>query len=254
MIDLHSHILPGVDDGVTTLEEARALACAALADGATAIAATPHVRDDFPTSAARMEEGVAALRQDFAQEGIGLEVLTGGELSLERLPLLDADELRRFTLAGSGRYVLVEFPYTGWPLALESALHDLGAAGLTALLAHPERNRAVQEQPQRLERAIGAGALVQVTASSVDGRGGTAARTAARQLLELGFVHVVASDAHSPAVREAGLAAAAAAVGDPELAAHLVQEVPAAIVAGAAIPGLSRPRRRPRLASFFGSK
>jgi len=254
MIDLHSHILPGVDDGVATLEDARALARAVLADGATAIAATPHVRDDWPTSADRMEEGVAALRQDFAEQGIELEVLTGGELSLDRLTTLDTDELRRFSLGGSRRYVLVEFPYTGWPLGLESAIHDLGAAGLTPLLAHPERNRTIQEEPERLERALGAGALVQVTASSVDGRGSTAARAAARRLLELGFVHVLASDAHDPAVREAGLSAAVAAIGDPELAAHLVQEVPAAIVAGASIPALPRLRRRPRLASFFGSK
>ena len=179
---------------------------------------------------------MAALRRDFAEQGIELEVLTGGELSLERLATLGTDELRRFSLAGSERYVLVEFPYTGWPLGLENAIHDLGASGLTALLAHPERNRAVQAEPERLERAIGAGALVQVTASSVDGRGGAAARTAARRLLELGFVHVLASDAHHPAVREAGLAAAVAAIGDPELARHLVQEVPAAIVAGASIP------------------
>ena len=254
MIDLHSHILPGVDDGVATLEEARELARAVLADGATAIAATPHVREDFPTSADRMEQGVAALRMDFAEQGIALEVLSGGEISLERLETLDREELRRFTLAGSMRYLLVEFPYTGWPLGLETAIHDLGAAGLTALLAHPERNRTVQEQPERLERAIGAGALVQVTASSLDGRGGASTRTAARRLLELGFVHVLASDAHSPAVREAGLAAAVAAIGDTALAAHLVQEVPAAIVAGASIPALPRLRRRPRLASFFGSK
>ena len=150
--------------------------------------------------------------------------------------------------------MLVEFPYTGWPLGLESAIHDLGAAGLTAAAGAP---RAEQDGPG----AAGA-------ARARDRRGGprpghgvlggragrTAARTAARRLLELGFVHVVASDAHHPAVREAGLAAAVAAIGDPELAAHLVQEVPAAIVAGASIPALPRLRRRPRLASFFGSK
>ena len=106
MIDLHSHILPGVDDGVATLAEARELARAALADGATAIAATPHVREDFPTSPGTMEEGVAALRQDFGEQGIELDVLTGGELSLGLLPTLDRDELMRFSLAGSERYVL----------------------------------------------------------------------------------------------------------------------------------------------------
>lgn len=254
MIDLHSHILPGVDDGVATLEEARELARAVFADGAAAIAATPHVREDWPTSAARMEEGVAELRMDFADQGIELEVLTGGELALEQLETLSRDELERFSLAGSMRYVLVEFPYAGWPLALESAVHDLGADGLTALIAHPERNKAVQAEPERLERLIGAGALVQVTASSLDGRGGATARATAKQLLELGFVHVVASDAHHHSVREAGLSAAAAAIGDEALALHLVQEVPAAIVAGAPIPALPRPRRRPRLASFFSSR
>lgn len=254
MIDLHSHILPGFDDGVATLEQARELARAAVVDGATAIAATPHVREDYPTSAERMEKGVAALRQDFDEQGIELEVLTGGEVALEQIATLGGAELRRFSLGGSERYLLVEFPYAGWPLVLESALHDLGAAGLTAVLAHPERNRTVQAEPERLERAISAGALVQITASSLDGRGGTAARGAARELLGLGFVHVLASDAHSPAVREAGLAAAAASIGDPALARHLVQEVPAAIVAGAPIPALPRMRRRPRLASFFGSR
>jgi protein-tyrosine phosphatase len=178
-------------------------------------------------------------------------VLTGGELSLGVLPTLDRNELRRFSLAGSERYLLVEFPYTEWPLGLETALHDLGAGGLTAVLAHPERNKAVQAQPERLERVIGAGALVQVTASSLDGRGSAAARAAARRLLELGFVHVVASDAHSAAVREAGLTAAVDAIGDPALARHLVDEVPAAIVAGASIPALPRLRRRPGVASFF---
>ena len=144
MIDLHSHILPGVDDGVATLEEARALARAVMADGATAIAATPHVREDWPTSADRMEEAVAALRMDFAEQGIGLEVLTGGEISLEQLEPLGRDELRRFTLAGSMRYLLVEFPYAGWPLGLESAIHDLGADGLTAAARAP---RAEQGRP-----------------------------------------------------------------------------------------------------------
>jgi protein-tyrosine phosphatase len=254
MIDLHSHILPGVDDGVATLEEARELARAAVVDGATAIAATPHVREDYPTSADQMEEGVAALRRDFGEQGIELEVLTGGEVALDLVSTLGSDELRRFSLGGSERYLLVEFPYVGWPLGLETALHHLGAAGLTAVLAHPERNKTVQADPERLEPAISAGALVQLTASSLDGRGGTSARGAARALLGLGFVHVLASDAHSPLVREAGLAAAAAAIGDPALARHLVQEVPAAIVAGAPIPALPRMRRRPRLASFFGSR
>src|SRR5277367_6032368 len=104
VIDLHSHILPGLDDGVATIEEARELARAALAEGVTAIAATPHVREDYPTTPEQMEAGVAALRADFAEQGIALEVLHGGELDLEFLTTLPDEELRRFTIGQTGRY------------------------------------------------------------------------------------------------------------------------------------------------------
>jgi hypothetical protein len=93
LIDLHAHLLPGFDDGVRSLEEARALARAASVDGVTTSAATPHVRDDYPTSAVRMERGVAALRADFAEAGIGIEVVTGGEVAFERLWELGDDDV-----------------------------------------------------------------------------------------------------------------------------------------------------------------
>lgn len=240
MIDLHAHILPGVDDGVRTLEEARDLARRSAADGVTAIAATPHVRDDYPTSAVRMERGVAELRADFSAAGVVVQVLHGAEIDLARLAALSADELERLSIAQTGRYVLVEFPYSGWPLSLAAELHRLAHDGRTALIAHPERNAEVQERPERLEGLVEGGALVQVTAASVDGRLGAAPRRAAERLLRLGLVHVLASDAHHPAVREAGLAAAAAAVEDEALARFLTAEAPAAIVAGDALP--ARPR------------
>jgi protein-tyrosine phosphatase len=244
VIDLHAHILPGVDDGVATLEEARALARRAAGDGVRAIAATPHVRWDYPTSAETMERGVAELRRDFAAQAIPVEILLGGELDLEQVMTLPTDELRRFTLAGSGRYLLVEFPYAEWPLALEPAVLALAHAGITPVLAHPERNAHVQDRPERIQAAVEAGALVQVTAASLDGRSGRRTRAAAVRLLELRLVHVLASDAHGPEVREAGLAAAAAAVGDRELARFLTSEAPAAIVAGEPVPPVPRRRRR----------
>ena len=240
MIDIHSHILPGLDDGVATIEEARELARTTVADGVTAIAATPHVRDDYPTTPEQMEAGVAALRADFAAEGIPLEVLHGGELALESVGSLSDDDLRRFTIGQTGRYLLLEFPYFGWPLALRSIVFNLQLKGFTALLAHPERNGEVQAAPERLRELVDAGVGVQVTAASIDGRGGRTARRTARALIELGFVHAIASDAHSPSLREAGVAAAARELDDEDLARFLTVEAPAAIAAGRALPGRFR--------------
>ena len=244
MIDLHSHILPGIDDGVRSLADARLVAREAAETGVRAIAATPHVRDDYPTSADRMEEAVEALRRDFAAEEIPIDVLHGGELALEQLAVLGGDELRRFTLAQNGRYLLVEFPYRGWPLGLEPALAALERAGLTAVVAHPERNRAVQERPSAVEVLVEAGALVQVTAGSIAGLLGGAARAAAEKLLKLGLVHLLASDAHGPELHRGGLAEARSLVGDPHLGAYLTSEAPAAIVAGERLPARPTPRSR----------
>jgi protein-tyrosine phosphatase len=235
VIDLHSHILPGLDDGARTLDDSRAIARHAAAEGITAIAATPHVRDDWPTSVDRMEAAVARLRADFADAQIPVEVLSGGEIALDRLPMLSPEELDRFSLARSRRYLLVETPYVGWPLGLERTIRELTGSGLTPLLAHPERNGEVHRDLERVARAVAAGALVQVTAASLDGRLGRRTRATSVSLLERGLVHVLASDAHLPEVREAGLGAAAAALRDGGLARYLTEEAPAAIVAGEAI-------------------
>ena len=236
VIDLHSHILPGVDDGTRTLREARELALVAAADGVEAIAATPHVRPDFPTTAEVMEEGVAELRADFEEEGIPVQVLHGGEIDVGLLWAIPPEELARLTIAQTGRYLLLEFPYRTWPLALDSAVSGLVQRGITPLVAHPERNPEVQDRPARVEALVEAGALVQVTAASLDGRLGRASQATAKRLLELGLVHTLASDAHGPHIRQAGLAAAAEAVGDEKLARYLTKEAPAAIVAGEPVP------------------
>lgn len=240
MIDLHTHILPGVDDGARSLQEARELASAAAAEGVEAIAATPHVRSDYPTRAERMEHGVAELRRDFAAQGIAVEILHGGEIELGRLWEIPREELVRLSLVQTGRYLLLEFPYRGWPLGLTSAILKLRGMGMTPLLAHPERNPAVQDHPERLAPLVEKGAIVQVTAASVDGRLGGASQNAAERLLELRLVHVLASDAHGPHIRASGLASAAERLGDPELARYLTTEAPAAIVRGEPLPPLPR--------------
>ncbi len=228
------------------MDDARTLARRAAAEGVTASAATPHVRADYPTRPEEMERAVARLREDFLEQGIEVEVLHGGELDLGELATLSDDDLRRFTLARSGRYLLLEFPYSGWPAGLEETVYRLTLRGFVPVLAHPERNRAVQSSPRRLADAVRMGALVQLTAASLDGRIGRSAQNGARRLLELGFAHVLASDAHTPDIREAGLAAAAAAVGDDRLAHYLTTGAPTAIVAGETVPEPPRKRRRRR--------
>jgi protein-tyrosine phosphatase len=224
----------------------------AAREGITEIAATPHVGRDFRTTAEQMERGVAELNRDFAQERIPVTVLHGGEIDMEQLPTMSDEQIERFSLAQTGRYLLVEIPLIGWPLYLDQQVFLLRSASMTPLLAHPERNREVQRNPSVLAAAVSAGALVQVTAASLDGRLGRRVKQACERLLELGLVHVLASDAHAPAIRAAGLSDAIAALRDDRLARYLTQDVPAAIIAGEDIPhtGTGKRRRR-RLLGFF---
>jgi protein-tyrosine phosphatase len=250
MIDLHSHILPGLDDGAETLEVALEMARSAVADGITALAATPHVRDDYPTAPEAMERALETLRAALREAAVPLELLPGGELALEMLPELDDADLRRFGLGGNPGYLLIEMPYLGWPLELEETLFQLRLRGFTNVLAHPERNPDVQEQPEQLERLVETGTLVQLTAASVDGRLGPATRKVALQLVELGFAHMLASDSYAPTVRQVGMSEAAHAVGDVALARWLTEDVPAAIVAGRPIPERPEHTGRFRLRRF----
>jgi protein-tyrosine phosphatase len=240
VIDLHTHILPGIDDGARTLEDALAMARIFVAEGVTVVAATPHVRDDFPTSANVMLHSVAALRRVLDEEEIPLTLLPGAEVAVDWLVRLDDDELRRLSLAGSGRYVLVETPYRGWPVELLERLLRLRAAGFTPVLAHPERNPVVQATPSLLAPLVGGGMLVQVTAASLDGRLGTASRNTGHRLVAAGLAHMVASDAHGSRVREAGMLSAVGAIRDDALSKWLVSDVPNAIARGAGLP--PRPR------------
>jgi protein-tyrosine phosphatase len=236
MIDLHSHILPDLDDGARTLEESLDIARACVADGVDVIAATPHVRHDYPTTADVMEAQVALLQRHINDEGIQLSVLGGGEISFDHLSRLTADDTRRFGLGGNPSYLLLEFPYYGWTMALEHHVKALVADGITPVVAHPERNADVQDDPARIATLIESGALIQLTAAAIDGRLGRSAQAASFELIELGLVHLIGSDAHHPGIREAGMSAAVAAVADPVLARWFTIGVPGAIVRNAKIP------------------
>ncbi|MCW2965125.1 MAG: tyrosine protein phosphatase [Actinomycetia bacterium] len=243
MIDLHSHVLPGLDDGAVDLDEAVEMCRAAAEDGTRVLAATPHVRDDYPTTPLQMEQALAALR---AAVGDSIRLVGGGEIDLAQLER-PRDELARFALAGNPKYLLVETPYGGWPLDLPEKLFLLLAQGITPVLAHPERNTEVQERPDLLEPIVAGGTLVQLTAASIDGRMGRRARACAATLLDRNLAHLLASDAHAPTVRAIGMSAAVEALGDEALARWLTVSVPSAIVENEPLPPrprAPRPRRR----------
>jgi protein-tyrosine phosphatase len=244
VVDLHSHVLPGLDDGASDLEQAVAMCRAAAADGIEILAATPHVRADHPTTPEQMESGLRALR---TVAGDIVQLVAGGEIALAELerPLA---ELTRFGLGGNPRFLLVETPYVGWPLDLAERLFRLRVAGITPVLAHPERSADVQLRPELLEPIVAGGTLVQLTAGAVDGRLGRRARACCEVLLERGLAHLVASDAHEPSVRAIGLSSAARALGDGDLAAWLTDGTPRAIVDDAPLP--PRPSRTKRRGFF----
>lgn len=192
MIDLHCHILPGLDDGSRDLDDSVAMARQAAADGIEVVAATPHIHPDHEVLIHELEDRVGRLNAALAEEGVGVRVVTGGEVSEPLLDELDDDDLRRVSLGGGG-WVLVE-PRPG-PLSdhLELAVDALTRRGFRSLVAHPERHAGADFR-ERLEALVAAGALIQVTAALI------AEGPAAPVMLELaalGLVHVLASDAHS---------------------------------------------------------
>lgn len=236
LVDLHAHVLPGIDDGPATLAETLALLRDAYAAGVGRVAATPHVRHDYPTRADEMERLVADVNAAAREAGIPVEVLPGGELAVPTLLELDDATLRRFGLGGNPNLLLVEFPHLGFPVGLPGLLFRLATRGFRVVLAHPERNPEVQADPALLAPLVEAGALVQVTAGSFEGRFGHAAQRCAGELLAAGRVHLLASDTHGRTRRPVGFAAAAAAIARPRLVRRLTLDVPAALVADAPLP------------------
>jgi protein-tyrosine phosphatase len=240
VIDLHSHILPGIDDGPATMDGSLELARAAVEAGTRTILATPHINDDPSIGPARIAAGLVELRAALAEAEIPLEVLPGGEIAIWRLIDLDDDTLRALALGG-GPYLLVESPFSPVIGDFEPMVLDLHGRGHRVLLAHPERCPAFQKTPARLEGLVGAGALVQLTAGSMVGDFGTTVRRFTATILREGLAHVIASDAHDTVRRPPGLQAGFAALerdlpGLTEQADWLTQLVPRAVLDGAPLP------------------
>lgn len=211
MIDIHCHLLPAVDDGPRNLDDALTLARACVVDGIQHAVLTPHV---FPGRYANTRSTIAAaseaFRRQLADAQVPLSVSFAGEVRLmpEVLDLLARDELPFLGCSDGRRNLLLELPDGQIPLGAERFMHHLLRAGVRPVIAHPERNKVVMDQPQRMQPFVDAGCLLQLTAGSLLGHFGARAQGVSRLLLDAGQVAVLASDSHDPLRRVPQLRAA----------------------------------------------
>jgi protein-tyrosine phosphatase len=253
VIDLHTHVLPGIDDGPATVEGSIELARAAVADGVTTIVATPHVTWDLPQNdATRIAAAVEALEAELERAGVDVTIRTGGELAISRANELSDQELRGLCLGG-GEWVLAECPLSSVATGFDAALHMIAGRGHGIVLAHPERSPVLQHDTDLLRQLVRNGMLTSITAGSLVGQFGSTVKRFALWMLEEDLVHNVASDAHDARRRPPGLTAALSAAdaelpGLAERAEWLTLSVPGAILDGGPIPdapgSAPSPRRR----------
>ena len=216
MIDIHCHLLPGIDDGPTTLEQAMALAKALVDDGITHAVATPHVFPGrFENRRTSIEDEFERFASQLADSGIPLALGWAGEVRLtpEVLDLLALQELPYLGQSGRLQAMLLEMPDGQIPLGSDRFITHLMARGVRPVIVHPERNRAVMENTQRLQPFVAQGCAVQITAGSLVGQFGAKAQATAKAILDAGWVDVIASDAHNLTGRRPRMAEAAAWLG-----------------------------------------
>jgi len=254
MIDIHAHILPGVDDGAESLDESLAMARLAVDGGTTDMICTSHSAEWFEIGPlATMTAQIADLQAHLAAAHIPLTLWPGMEIFLTPHTPRHLQAGRAWTLAGS-QYVLVEIPYEPWPAYTEQILFELQVLGYTPIFAHPERYVAIQRDPNVMYRLAERGILGQVTTGAFAGYFGEPTRRCAITLCEHGLVQILASDAHSatrtrrlPGMQE-GYATLVALVG-AEQATTMTTTTPQQILTHTPITPTPQPVDAPR--SFF---
>jgi protein-tyrosine phosphatase len=198
MVDIHCHILAGLDDGADTLETSCAMAESAIAEGVTHIIATPHASPNH----AFLPELVRERRDEIQERYAGkLKIATGCDFHLSFENLQDARAHPAKYSLNQKNYLLVEFADYSIPPSMDQALHELQLAGLTPVITHPERNPLIRTKPERLYRWLRQGCYAQVTGQSLLGKFGRPAQDMTLQWLEMGAIHFIASDAHNDGSR-----------------------------------------------------
>lgn len=197
MIDLHTHILPDLDDGPSTLEESLDLAAAAWESGTKTIVATPHILNRLSlANNSQISQRYRSFKEVIAEKIPGLTVLLGTEIyfqpNLANFVSYDAG-----TLNGTRKYLLVEFPLGDIPKMYDRELLSLAKMGIVPVIAHPERNAVILDKPAIAGKIVKMGALLQINSGSLTGMFGRTVRKLAQYLLKMGWVHIIASDMHS---------------------------------------------------------
>lgn len=255
MIDLHTHILPGVDDGVRTEDEAVAFARVAAADGVRTIVATPHCKDGFfVNERAGVLQAVERLRDRLRAESVDVQLLPGAEVHLCPDLVARVRDGRALTLADNGRTLLLELSLSQYPIDLENVVFQLKLAGIVPLFAHPERIRYFQDDIRRYEAVVRLGSYGQLTTGSILGQFGEDAEEFSVEAVRKGLVHVLASDSHNVRGRPPVLRRAVDRLGEmigPERARAMADEIPRMLLDGKEPEITITEAPRPRSASFL---
>lgn len=198
MIDLHCHILPGVDDGAKTIEDSLNMAQVAVEEGITHILATPHHKNrSWNNEKNDVVNLVKNLQNEIDKAGIELTIFPGQEIRIYGDIFKDIKEGKILFIDEDQQYLLIEFPTSNIPNYTERLFYELFSEGITPIIVHPERNREILEHPNRLKSLVDKGALTQLTAASYIGKFGKQIQKLSVQLVEANLVHFVASDAHN---------------------------------------------------------
>lgn len=236
MVDIHSHILPAVDDGSKTWEASLQMCWLAVADGITHMVATPHADDHYHYDRSAHEVALNRLRTEMEGK---MEFSLGCDFHMSFDNIVALRRKPSDFCIGTTNYLLVEFSDFGVSRQMLSTLEEFLHFGLIPIITHPERNRVLQSKLDLILEMVQAGCLVQVTANSLTGFWGSTAKKVSEALLKKNVVHVLASDAHDPEHRVPVLSkardAVAALVGE-DIAQLLVSDNPSAIVQGKVLP------------------
>lgn len=199
MVDIHSHILPGIDDGSESIEESIEMLINASKSGVDTIVATPHLLPgEYMAPSSLVTQVTQELQEEAKQEKIPIQIIKGRECYLSPETFQYDKKIEKLTIADAGKYMLIEFPFQEIPRYVDDMIFELRIKGIIPIIAHVERYLDVTIDPNRILKFIQDGCVIQVNAGSFFGRYGQKVKETAEILLEHKMVHVIASDMHTP--------------------------------------------------------
>ena len=253
-VDIHCHLLPGIDDGAKSWGDALAMAKIAADDGIASIIATPHQLGSFThNDGDQIRSLTEQMQTHLREQGVALSVLPGADVRVEPDMVGGLQRGKVLTLADRGKHVLLELPHEVY-LPLDAVLQQLDEAGLTGILSHPERNQGLLRQPDLVRSLVEAGCLMQVTAGSLMGNFGPRSQALAERMLQDNCVHFIATDAHGPMARRPLMQRAFLRVEElvgSEVAEQICCHNPAMVASGQAFRADPPRQPRPHLARWL---